>query len=79
MKGVVYLIESNGLKYVGSITKNIKEYRFTEHKNRLFKLYNMKTNEYSIKYLKKLNTIKKMNLEKENSITNVIVMIGLIK
>ena len=64
MKGLVYLIHSNGFNYIGSTPRKI-EYRITEHKNKgLFKLYDMNPNEYSVKILEVYEYQKKIELRK---------------
>ena len=59
MKGLVYLIESNGLKYVGSTDRTIKQ-RLAEHK--CFNLYDMNKYEYSVSILEEVEFNEKIEL-----------------
>ena len=65
MDGIVYMIESNNLIYIGSTKRKI-EYRIYEHKRKgLFKLYDMDPNNYSIKILEECIFDNKIELRKK--------------
>jgi len=59
MKGIIYLIESNGLKYVGSTDRTIKQ-RLAKHK--CFNLYNMNKYDYSVSILEEVKFNEKIEL-----------------
>lgn len=59
MKGLVYLIESNGLKYVGSTDRTIKQ-RLAEHQ--CFNLYDMNKYDYSVSILEEVEFNEKIEL-----------------
>ena len=61
MKGVVYLIQSNGLKYVGSTDRTIKQ-RLAEHD--CWNFYNMNKDDYSYKILEEVEFNEKIELRK---------------
>tara|TARA_R110000787_G_scaffold189325_1_gene300973 strand:+ start:491 stop:1009 length:519 start_codon:yes stop_codon:yes gene_type:complete len=59
MKGIVYLITSNNLIYVGSTERTLHE-RLADHK--CFDLYDMNQQDYSVKVLEEIDFIDKSEL-----------------
>ena len=69
-RGIVYCIESNGLKYVGSTDRTIKQ-RLSNHK--CWELYGMNKFEYSVKTLEEVEYNDKIELRKrEQHYINII-------
>lgn len=62
MKGIIYLITSNNLKYVGSTKQRIQD-RLYDHQ--CFKLYDMDKNNYSLNILEERNFNDKEELRKK--------------
>jgi len=69
-KGIVYCIESNGLKYVGSTDRTIKQ-RLYNH--RCWELYDMNKFDYSVKTLEEVEYNEKIELrQREQYYMNII-------
>ena len=70
MKGLIYLIESNGLKYVGS-TKQTIHNRFRKHD--CWSLYDMNKDDYSYKILEEVEYDNKYELRlREQHYINIV-------
>ena len=61
MKGIVYLIQSNNLNYVGSTEQTLQE-RLRKHN--CFNLYDMNKNDYAVKVLEEIDFTDKSELRK---------------
>ena len=59
MKGIVYLIESNGLKYVGSTDRTLKQ-RLSDHN--CWNIYDMNQYDFSVKILEEIDFNEKIEL-----------------